>query len=173
MKSEHLYLRLKTQKLIMIPLFIISAVRLSLPHVLPGESRRTTTWYNWLGRAGVQRTLQERISHPAFIVLPLGCVHTDGATSWPAPLADQQSTQIHVAWRVLMHPPSRWGGLLNVPLQVRTLSSCPPLNHTRRRQHTNARAAFARIERVRLAAKAGLARGLMMPGMRLLSTTAG
>lgn len=145
MKSKLLYLRLKIQKLIIILLFIISAVRLLLPHILPGQSRRTTTWYNWLGRAGVQCKLQERISHPAFIVLPLGCVHTDGATSWPAPLADQQSTQIHVAWRVLMHSPSQWGGLLSVPLQVRTLSSCPPLNHTHRRQHTNTRAAFTRM----------------------------
>lgn len=61
-----------------------------------------------------------------------------------------------------------------MPLQQRTLSSAAPPKHTHINTQTLTDAhSLYQNERVRLAAKAGLAQGLMMPGMRLLSTTAG
>ena len=61
-----------------------------------------------------------------------------------------------------------------MPLQQRTLSSAALPKHTHKHTNTHRCAhSLYQNERVRLAAKAGLAQGLMMPGMRLLSTTAG
>lgn len=52
----------------------------------------------------------------------------------------------------------------------RNMSSAALSKHMLTYEHANS---LQQNEQARLAAKAGLARGLMMPGMRLLSTTAG
>lgn len=127
--------------------------------------------YRWFVDERMTTVSLRNQDHLSFIVFcsstENAVIHADTVTS--APLADQQSRQIHVAWRAIMHSSLWWGGFLSMPLQLRTLSSD---THIWAQKHTDEHSPYEN-ERVRLAAKAGLARGLMMPGMRLLSTTMG